>query len=128
MILLDTCALLWPNEARSRFPQKALDVLEQNADALAISAISLFEIGVKVKRGKLILPLRTDKWYRSLAHLYGLVEISISADIAALATDLPDIHRDPFDRLLIATALTRRLPILTADRIIPQYPQVQVVW
>lgn len=128
MILLDTCALLWLNEDRSRFTDKALKALESEADELAVSAISMFEIGVKVKRGKLKLPMAPVEWLERLAKHYGLLDLSLSSNIAGAAAELPEIHRDPFDRLIIATAIDRRVPIVTADKIFSKYPGVRVIW
>jgi PIN domain nuclease of toxin-antitoxin system len=128
MILLDTCALLWLNEDRSVFSPVALAAIESNADALAVASISVFEIGIKVRRGKMSLPLEVGEWFKALSRRYGLIDLSVSASIAAVAAELPDIHRDPFDRLIIATACVRRLPIVSADKIIPRYSEVTVIW
>ena len=54
--------------------------------------------------------------------------LPIDAAIAAASTELPDLHRDPFDRLLVATALERRLVLVTPDQTISQYPTLQTLW
>jgi PIN domain nuclease of toxin-antitoxin system len=128
VILLDTCALLWLNGDRRQFTPVALRELNRQAGALAISAISLFEIGIKAKRGKLRLPLPPRQWFHDMTEQYHLLELPITADIAAKAADLPEIHVDAFDRLIIATAMHHHASIVTADRTIPSYPGVRVVW
>ena len=59
---------------------------------------------------------------------YHLLELPVTADIAAKAADLPEIHLDPFDRLIIATAMHHHAPIVTADTTIPSYPGIRVIW
>ncbi len=59
---------------------------------------------------------------------HGINEIPVSWRIGYRATELPDIHNDPFDRLIIATAQNRGLRIVTKDEIFPQYPEASVVW
>jgi len=128
MILLDTCALLWLDTDRSAFTLRAMRALDKHADALAISSISIFEIGIKVQRKKLQLPLSTAKWISEMTQFYQLIDLSLTAEIAAVAAELPDIHRDPFDRLIIATAKVRNITVVTADKIFPQYSDISVVW
>jgi len=60
--------------------------------------------------------------------LFGIHEVPIDLELALASTQLPPIHRDPFDRILIATAQKNGMTILTQDRIIPTYPHVKAVW
>jgi PIN domain nuclease of toxin-antitoxin system len=93
-----------------------------------VSAISGFEIGVKCRRGALILPLPAEEWYEAALSGHGLTEIALDGRCAIRAANLPPIHRDPADRIIVATAATHGLTILTPDALIRAYPGVTVVW
>ena len=128
MILLDTCALLWLESEEDRFSDGAKEAIRDSSGELYASATSAFEIALKHALGKLVLPLPPDECYRRLLELHAIRELPISGEIASLAGTLPMIHSDPCDRFIIATALTNKMPIVTADRTIPRYPGVSVVW
>jgi PIN domain nuclease of toxin-antitoxin system len=83
-----------------------------------------WELAIKVKAGKLTLPQPPLDYVMSLARRYHLTLSPVGLDAALLcaAADLPLIHRDPFDRILIATAIRESLTLLTSDRTIPTYP------
>jgi PIN domain nuclease of toxin-antitoxin system len=57
-----------------------------------------------------------------------VVELPVTSSICTMATDLPPLYKDPFDRLIIATALEKNLAILTSDKTIPTYPGIRVLW
>lgn len=128
MILLDTCTLLWLTSESEALSSRAREVIYRHRGALFVSAISAFEIGQKASRGKLTLPTPNSQWYPAVLRLHGLRECPIGGEIATRAPDLPDLHRDPFDRILIATAQTRDWKLLTPDPLIHQYPDIEVVW
>lgn len=128
MILLDTCALLALASPSFPFSDDARALLEQTSVDLLVSAITAFEIGQKHAGKKIQLPLLPVQWYRALLDRFQIREVDVSASTAFLASSLPAIHRDPFDRILIATALERNLTILTCDRVIPTYPGIQTLW
>lgn len=128
MILLDTCALLALQEKKSPFTLPTQRLLEAPASNVYISSISAFEIGQKERSGQLKLPCPLKDWFLAMLIHHHLQELTISIEICAEATSLPLIHRDPFDRLIIATAMVHQLTIVTSDRIIPQYPQIKTLW
>lgn len=115
-LLLDTHAVLWWSEDDSRLGSAARDVLERGDDEMLVSAVSGYEMTFKHQLGK--LPSATAL----LADLDGyLLEqnftiLPISLRHAASAGRLPTDHRDPFDRLLIAQALTEDLTVISNDR------------
>jgi len=113
---------------QSSISAKALDLIVRNAGKLHLSSISAFEIGVKHRRKKLSLPLPPLDWVKLALQLHGVTDLPMSWEIAALATTLPPIHSDPFDRIIIATAMHNDLPILTPDRSIKRYRAVKVHW
>lgn len=128
MVLLDTCTLLWLASDQDSLSQPAAAAISSSAGGLAVSAMSAFEIAVKHRQGKLELPLPPEQWYAEALQSHGVHELPVSGQCALLAARLPFIHRDPCDRFLIATALVHRLPIITPDKIIPQYPDLRVIW
>ena len=95
-----------------------------------LSPIVPWELSIKVKTGKLQLPDFPLPWVQAVARKYDLSPPVAGLDAALLcaAADLPLIHRDPFDRVLIATALRDNLTILTSDTMIPTYPGVTTIW
>lgn len=128
MILLDTCVLLWLASDPSRISPVAAQALIQSRGTRFVSAISAYEVGQKNASSKLTLPMPVEQWFPAMLLHHGLEEISVTGAIAAAATRLPPIHRDPFDRLLIATAIHHRLSLLTPDPLIRQYAGVITLW
>jgi PIN domain nuclease of toxin-antitoxin system len=128
MILLDTAVLLWLAMDPERLSDAARRALDAPAERVWVSAISGFEVGQKHARGKLELPMSPEVWVSRALAAHALEEIPISLAIALRATALPRLHDDPFDRLLIATAQTNRLTLLTPDRKIMQYPDLETLW
>ena len=86
------------------------------------------EVAIKVAGGKLRLMEPTVPWFLGLAVHYGLREIPLDARIACAAAALPLIHRDPFDRVLVARAQVHALIVLTSDEDIPKYAGVKTLW
>jgi PIN domain nuclease of toxin-antitoxin system len=128
MMLLDTCVLLWLAADTTAISARAADLIRNTPEGLFVSAISAFEVGQKASAGKLSLPRPVDAWFAAMLQWHGLHEIPVSGVIAARATLLPAIHRDPFDRLLIATAQEHQLKLLTPDLTIAKYPNLQTFW
>jgi PIN domain nuclease of toxin-antitoxin system len=126
--LLDTCALIWLASDHGALSPAARRVLEDADAALHFSAISALELERLKAVGRMTMRLDADAWLATLAERYRLVEIPVDAAIAAAAVRLPPIHKDPCDRIILATARLRRLAVVTADRIIPTYPDVRVIW
>ena len=128
MVVLDTCALLWWTLDPDTLSPAAAATCNGIADKGAlVSSISIWEIGIKVKRGKLALPISLDEYVDRLKSVMGLritpVDERVWLDNLALKWE----HRDPADRTIVATAQRRTLPIVTKDRIIAEfYPKV--IW
>ncbi len=128
MYLLDTCTLLWLTMEPGKLSAAARRAVSGKAGHLYISAVTGFEISQKVARGRLILPLPPSEWLNLAARLHGLKVVSLDLASAVAAGVLPALHADPFDRLLIATARSLRLTLLTPDPMIRQYPALDVFW
>jgi PIN domain nuclease of toxin-antitoxin system len=92
--------------------------------------VVVWEIAIKVKTGKLQLPKPPLQWVEELAqrHSLNLERRMPEVSIFCAAADLPLLHRDPFDRVLVAAAVELGLVVLTSDRVIPTYPGVRVIW
>jgi PIN domain nuclease of toxin-antitoxin system len=125
--LLDTCVALWHFEGHARISAGLREVLTDPANELHLSDVSILEIVIKYRLGKLPLPRPPSRLVRPLA-LKHMMEILPLATSAILRLEsLPDLHRDPFDRLLVCQALDRRLEIITPDPLIRQY-DVPTAW
>lgn len=119
-MILDTCALLWLAVDQAKLSTTALKAIEESP-ILGVSAISAYEIGQKYKNGRLQLSLLPKVWFERAITQHNLTVIDLSAEICLRATELPDIHKDPFDRLIIATAISRGTPVITGDSIFAKY-------
>ena len=119
-MLLDTCALLWLGQGGGQLSQDALQQID-GAPVVYVSAISGFEIGVKVAKGKLALPSRLGEWLATIIEHHDLCELPVDLAASVRSTELPAIHADPVDRILIATAEVRGLPVVTADAVFARY-------
>jgi PIN domain nuclease of toxin-antitoxin system len=124
-VLLDTCALL--ALARGELPAAASAALKTAPEA-CVSVISPWEIAIKAAGGKLQLKEPPLQWFIGIVDRYDLREIPLEARIACAGAALPAIHRDPFDRTLVALAQAHALTILTSDEDIPKYPGITTLW
>jgi PIN domain nuclease of toxin-antitoxin system len=114
LMLLDTCALLWLAEGAKELGAAVREQIESSA-VVYVSAISAFEIGLKHRAGKLVLPVPPGEWFRRIVEHHGLAVLPLDWEVCLAATELPPLHKDPCDRFIIATAKLRRLPVVTAD-------------
>jgi PIN domain nuclease of toxin-antitoxin system len=126
-VILDTCAVI--RLAEGSLPKSTRRHLLDAREAIVPSVV-VWEIAIKVKSGKLRIPDSPLPWVEALARRHDLDLQRAAPDVSLLcaAADLPTIHRDPFDRVLVAAALEYKLAIVTSDRIIPTYPGVKVLW
>jgi len=121
--LLDTNAwirLILAPEQLSERPRALLT--RPDITPLAVSAISVFELTLKVRKGKIDLRLPSDQWLDLALNPNLITVIPIDAEIARAANSLPEpFHQDPADRLIVATARLRNLTLITGDEKILQY-------
>ncbi|MFH1491592.1 MAG: type II toxin-antitoxin system VapC family toxin [Pseudomonadota bacterium] len=119
-MILDTCALLWLAHDQSQLSGETLHKIDE-VPILYVSAISGFEIGLKYKSGKLKIPMPPFEWFHGVVEHHEVSVIDLDLAVCIKATELPPIHRDPCDRFIIATALLREMPVITADHRFEQY-------
>lgn len=126
-LLLDTHVLLWTMTDESKLSTRANDAMQDEDNALTVSAVSLWEIVLKVHAGKLRLPGTPEYFDTHLTNMgvTRVLEISPVHVYATLA--LPPVHKDPFDRLLAAQCVVEKMHMVTTDRVFKKYP-IEVVW
>lgn len=128
MLLLDTHALVWLASDQELLTEHGKARIRKAAGRLFLSAISSLEIALLVKRGRLELPLRPEQFVAESLRHHGIIEIPVDSKIAMAAAALPEIHNDPFDRILVSTAIIHGLDILSKDGVLPRYPGLKVIW
>lgn len=91
---------------------------------LAVSAISCFEVSLLVKQRKLELPLPVEEWLSEALTASGIECLPVTCEISRMSVELQDIHRDPADRIIIATAIAHDALLASIDSVFPAYPQL----
>lgn len=122
-LLLDTHILLWRLAGSDKLSAQALQLMDEEAEALFASAVSVWEVAIKwsLRRGVASdMPLSGADFLEAL-HEVGIDILPITADHAAGVEGLPAIHNDPFDRILIAQARNEGLTLLTSDKRLKEY-------
>jgi PIN domain nuclease of toxin-antitoxin system len=119
--LLDTSVLIHSLISRPKLNQRAIALLADNSSDLYLSAISSWEIIIKVSIGRLVLPDRPAEFVTHAMRVMSLRPLDITHVHALEVDELPEHHRDPFDRLLIAQALSEKMTLLTTDRVLQKY-------
>ena len=126
-ILLDTRTFLWWITSDQRLSQRSIELISDGSNELLFSTASGWEIAIKAGLGRLDMPDPLDRFVTE--HLFrnhiGVLPIHLSHTFQVHT--LPQLHRDPFDRILIAQAQVEGLPILSSDRLFAKY-DVVVLW
>jgi PIN domain nuclease of toxin-antitoxin system len=124
-VLLDTAVLIFAAISPERLSKRAAAVLENEANLLELSAVSLSEIAIKTALGKLRISAAVA---RQAVEDLGIRVLPYTADHAFELFDLPLHHGDPFDRQIIAQALSERIPIVTSDEKFSLYKGLKLIW
>ena len=119
-MILDTCALLWLASGDKKLSRSALKKINE-ASAVYVSAISGFEVAIKVAKGKLRLPHPPQDWFEKVVEHHGLTVLQLELNVCIAAAELPRIHDDPCDRFIITTAKLNDLTVVTADERFEKY-------
>ena len=120
-LLLDTHLLLWAAGQPGRLPAKARKLIDDPANEPFFSAASFWEIAIKSGLGREDFQVDARLLRRGLLD-NGFMELPVASEHAVAIDTLPPIHKDPFDRLLIAQATVEGILLLTADAMVAQYP------
>ena len=119
-VILDTCGLLWLATGSKKLSRFALDRI-QASPFVYVSAISGFEIALKVAKGKLKLPSPPLEWFTAIVEHHGLSVLPLELDICIAAAQLEPVHDDPCDRFIIAIAKANGWAVITADERFQEY-------
>jgi PIN domain nuclease of toxin-antitoxin system len=125
--LLDTVIWLWSIGSVEKINPTCLDILENGREEIYFSAATAWEVSIKARLGKLHLPGPPAQCIPAFMAKQGLRPLPVSHLHAVKVYDLSLHHQDPFDRLIIAQAITENMTVLTADRAFGKYP-VDVLW
>ncbi|KAA1179529.1 type II toxin-antitoxin system VapC family toxin [Rhizobium tropici] len=118
--LLDTHILLWATVASQQLPEKARDLIEDLDNTIAFSTASIWEVAIKAGLARPDFAVNARRLYENLLE-NGYEELPVFGQHAAAVADLPDIHKDPFDRILIAQAFVEGISLITADKTVASY-------
>lgn len=119
--LLDTHVFMWLAAEPEKLSATVCEIVEQEENELLLSAASGWEIALLWKLGRIELKEQPASFVPDSMRILAITPLPIGFDTAITAATLPLIHRDPFDRLLVAEALRKGIPILTKDQTIPRY-------
>ena len=129
-LLLDTHTLIWSTEAAPSLSKKAILLIKDPANNIFVSMVSFYEVAIKVNIGKMKLVKTIEEFYRQT--------IAANIEVLPIAPNYLEVfstlqlfpnHKDPFDRLIIATALSENIAIITADTKFTLYKElVTIVW
>ncbi len=119
-LLLDTHIFLWWERDDRKLPQKARSMI-RDADRIYISSVSIWEASIKTQLGKLSVDI--EQLIEKISS-DGFIELPLTTQHVAALSKLPNLHQDPFDRILIAQALSEPLKFLTADKVLRKYSDI----
>lgn len=126
-LLLDTHVLIWSTAQPQKLSQKVTNLLADTNNDWVVSIASIWEMQIKIQLGKLNLNLPLAELIENLIQINEIQILPIELNHIYALKDLPQHHRDPFDRILIAQAIIENIPLLSIDKIFNAYP-VTKLW
>ncbi len=126
-LLLDTCSFLWIGEGSAKLSKTASEAFLDSQNERYLSAASVWEICIKYSSGKLPLPAHPQFYVAQLRERVGIDPLPIDEESALQVAKLPNLHNDPFDRILVAQSIVHGLTILSPDPAITSYP-ARTLW
>jgi len=126
-LLLDTHALLWFALGDPRMSEAARSAVDSRDNDVVVSAVSAWEVTTKVRIGKLAEAERFAVEFRDRIRSLGFQELAVTVEHGQRAGLLPGSHKDPFDRMLMAQAISESMPIVSNERIFDEY-HVRRIW
>lgn len=131
MIVVDTHALVWWVTGDPALSKKAKAAIERERSGgeILISAISAWEIAMLVEREKLVLSMDVGSWLATVQTIEAVRFVPVDPETAVKSVELPgDFHKDPADRMIVATARKFAAPLVTKDEKIRAYSHVKTIW
>jgi PIN domain nuclease of toxin-antitoxin system len=128
VILLDTHAWLWWVANAPELPASVRALIGAAREAVAVASVSCLEVAWLAKKGRIVLPVSVEEFFDRAIDQAGFQLLPLTPKIAARSAALPDIHRDPIDRVLLATAMELDAVLATKDAAIRRYPGVRLLW
>jgi PIN domain nuclease of toxin-antitoxin system len=108
-------------------PQKAVERI-RTADIVAVASVSCLEVAWLARKGRIVLPITVEEFFEEALDRAGLQLLPLTPQIAARSAVLPEIHPDPIDRVIVATAIEHTANLLSKDRMIAKHPGIDVGW
>ena len=132
MIVIDTHVLVWwvsESGTLSTAAKRALKNATKSGSEVLISSISAWEIAMLVEKGRLVLSMDVERWLDEVAQIDGVRFVPVDNEIGIKSAVLPGtFHKDPADRMIVATARKLAVPLITADEKIIRYEHVKTIW
>ena len=126
MIILDTHVLIWLKTDSNQIPPSILKMIDRESE-VGIPSISLWEVAMLLQKKRIDLEMPIYDWFEEILDKQKFRLLPLSLEVAIQSGTL-DMHGDPADRLIVASALIYRSPLVTADRLIHQLDFVNAVW
>ena len=114
-VMLDTCAFIWLAMPQGKLPALASELIDDPANRLFLSDVSVWEVSMKHSSGKLALPDNPRNWVPQQTEFFRIERLQLGQEEIYRSGELPRVHSDPFDRLLAAQAIEKGMTILSPD-------------
>lgn len=125
--ILDTHTFLWFASGNPRISGKAKKTIENSRNQIFVSSALVWELSIKTGIGKIEFKKDLDTFISECIRSYNFTPLPITIPHAIQTSKLPEIHKDPFDRILIAQSISEKSPIITSDKYIQKY-DVKTIW
>lgn len=126
-LLLDTCTFLWLILDSPELSSRAHDLIRNPDNEVVLSVVSTWEIAITHGLGRLRLPEPMDRYVAGMRERHAIQSLELTEEASLQGARLPNLHRDPFDRMLVGQAITHGLVIVTPDEQIRSYP-IRTEW
>ena len=132
MLILDTHVLVWwvnGSDSLSKVAEKAIKKTLAQGSEIIVSSITAWEVSMLINSGRLTLSMDVESWFAEISQIDGVRLSPVDNEIAIRSTVLPgSFHKDPADRMIVATARKLAVPLVTADEKIRNYEHVKTIW
>ncbi len=132
MIVIDTHVLVWwvsGDKSLSKSATKAINETLADGSEVIVSSVSAWEIAMLIEKGRLVLSMDVASWLDEVSQIDGVRFVPVDNEIGIKSAVLPgEFHKDPADRMIVATARRLAVPLVTADQKMIEYEHVKTVW